>query len=89
MIYLLHFDVPISDRHTTQHYLGWTDDIDHRVREHRLGRGARLCQVAAERGIGFTLAELLPGSRSTERKLKQLKNYRAFCPICQRKAPGC
>ena len=57
MIYLLHFEAPISDRHTTQHYLGFTDDLDARLEQHRAGvrSTSRLCQVAKERGIGFTL----------------------------------
>lgn len=56
-VYLLHFHAPISPSRTTQHYLGWTLDLDDRIWKHRRGRGSRLCQVALERGIKFTVAE--------------------------------
>lgn len=86
VIYLLHFHQPISERHTTQHYLGWCSEegLDDRLWEHRKGKGARLTAVARERGIRFTLAECFPGDRATERKLKRRKNHKKFCPICNR-----
>jgi hypothetical protein len=52
-VYLLHFDRPISDKHTAQHYTGWTKYLPARALAHLRGRGARLTQVACERGIGF------------------------------------
>jgi|GEM_PF-1261215 predicted GIY-YIG superfamily endonuclease len=86
MIYLLHFDRPICPSRPTQHYLGWCPDdgIDDRLWAHRQGKGARLTAVAKEKGIRFTLAELIPGDRTKERQLKQLRNYPRFCPICQK-----
>lgn len=84
MIYLLHFSKPINPSRPTQHYLGWTNDIDERLRKHRLGRGSRLCEVAAERGITIKLAELIPGDRTVERQLKRQKNHRRICPICNK-----
>ena len=57
-VYLLHFDRPISDKHTCQHYLGYTADLPARLAAHRAGTGARLCEVAKERGIGFVLARV-------------------------------
>lgn len=55
-VYLLHFDRPISPNHTTQHYIGWTLDLAERIHHHEMGNGARLTEVAAERGIGFEVA---------------------------------
>lgn len=81
-VYLLHFHSPICPSRTTQHYLGWALDIDDRIREHRRGHGSRLCQVAVERGIKFTVAELWRGDRHLERRLKSLKNARRLCPVC-------
>ncbi len=81
--YLFHFDQPISDGHPTQHYLGWAKDIDAREADHRAGRGARLTQVAIERGIDFIRVRVWEGySRTDERKLKNRKDGRALCPIC-------
>jgi predicted GIY-YIG superfamily endonuclease len=85
-VYLLHFDRPISDRHTTIHYMGFAEDLDHRLAEHAAGRGARLTQVALERGISWTLVRTWDGGRNLERKLKNQKNAPRKCPVC-RSAP--
>lgn len=82
--YLIHFDQPISDGRPAQHYLGWSNDIDAREAEHRAGRGARLIQVAIERGINFRRVRVWEGySRTDERKLKNRRDARALCPICR------
>lgn len=82
-VYLLHFDSRISGCHTTQHYLGWSDNFENRMIEHQLGRGARLTQVAIERHITWTIARLWPGKdRKFERFLKNKKNSPRLCPIC-------
>jgi len=52
-VYLLHFSAPISPAHTCQHYLGYAEDVDRRIAEHRAGTGARLTEVAKQRGITF------------------------------------
>jgi predicted GIY-YIG superfamily endonuclease len=83
--YLLHFDIPISDLHTCQHYLGFTDNLTQRLTEHRTGNGARLTQVANERNIKFRLVKIWPdGDRSLERRLKEQKNSPRMCPICKK-----
>lgn len=61
LVYLLHFSEPISENHTTQHYIGTTQDLDRRIVEHANGRGSRLCEVATERGITFQVARTWPG----------------------------
>ena len=73
-VYILHFDKPISPAHTTQHYVGFTHDIDKRIRQHRKGQGSRLCAVAKERAIKFILAELLIGGKDLEKAIKRQKN---------------
>jgi len=82
-VYILHFDAPISDRHTTQHYIGWASDLEARIELHRKGRGARLTQVAAQRGIAFSVVATFPGTRADERRLKNQKATTALCPICK------
>ncbi len=83
-VYILHFDKPISPDHTTQHYVGFTHDIDKRIRQHRKGQGSRLCAVAKERAIKFILAELLIGGKDLEKAIKRQKNTKFFCPICSK-----
>jgi predicted GIY-YIG superfamily endonuclease len=90
--YLLHFDSPIAPgRHTCQHYLGYTSRrLRDRIAEHRAGRGARLTEVARERGIGFTCVRTWAnGSRQLERRLKNWKGSNTLCPICQGKPIKC
>lgn len=82
-VYLLHFEKPISDRHTCQHYIGFCRSIDQRLSSHRAGRGARLTAVAVERGIGIKLAAYWFGGREMERRLKRQHNARRYCPICK------
>jgi hypothetical protein len=82
VVYLLHFERPICPTHAAQHYLGWTNDLARRLHDHREGRGARLTQVALERGIPWRLVAIWPGDRSYERLLKARKNAPRYCPIC-------
>lgn len=82
MVYLLHFETRINPDHPCQHYLGSTDDLESRLAEHRAGTGARLPQVALERGIGFVLARTWPGGRERERQLKKWKMGPRLCPVC-------
>jgi predicted GIY-YIG superfamily endonuclease len=84
-VYLLHFQSPISPSHTTQHYIGWAEDLESRITAHRNGRGARLCQVAKERGISFTVVRTWQGDRKLERQLKNRKNAPRLCPVCNTK----
>lgn len=81
-VYLIHFATPISLHHTTQHYLGWAEDWKARLAMHRAGRGARLTQVALERGIDFAVVQVWPGTRDFERYLKSRKEAPRLCPIC-------
>jgi predicted GIY-YIG superfamily endonuclease len=87
MVYILHFNVPIAH---ARHYTGYCKDIARRLAQHRMGRdgkhgGARLTQVACERGIDFQLVYLEPGTRADERRLKRAKNAPRLCPICNKK----
>lgn len=84
-VYLIHFNQPISDRHTCQHYIGYSKDIDARIEMHRKGTsGARLFEVAKARGITFRVAQIWKNKPlKFERELKNKKNARKFCPICQ------
>lgn len=80
VVYLYHFSEPVSDH--ASHYLGFTDDLDKRDWLHQHGKGARLLQVAKERGIKFWIVRTWPGDRKLERKLKNRKHAPALCPVC-------
>ncbi len=85
-IYLLHFTAPVSPDHATQHYIGSAEDLAARIQAHRLGHGARLVQVAIERGIRFQVVRVWQGNRALERKLKNRKAAPRLCPICNPQA---
>ena len=79
-VYLLHFEP--SYQHAA-HYLGFAEDIERRVAEHRKGTGARLTQVAVEAGCALHLARVWPGAdRNLERRLKRWHSGTRLCPIC-------
>jgi predicted GIY-YIG superfamily endonuclease len=84
-IYLLHFARPY--RHA-RHYLGFAEDLEQRLAQHRAGRGARLVQVVLGAGIGFEVARTWEGDRRLERRLKNQRNAPArLCPICRGEPP--
>ena len=80
IVYLLHFDR--SYRHA-RHYIGFTQNLEQRLAEHRAGRGSPLIAAAIADGIDFELAAIWEGDRHDERRLHRQKNTRArLCPIC-------
>ena len=81
VVYLLHFHVPYKH---ARHYLGPTDDLAARLKQHAAGSGARLMEIVAAAGINWTLTRAWHGDRHTERMLKQLKDACALCPLCRR-----
>jgi predicted GIY-YIG superfamily endonuclease len=81
-VYLLHFSEPISEKHTCQHYIGYANDVEDRIRQHEAGYGARLTQVAIERGISWEVVRIWTGGRDVERRLKNIHNAPRLCPIC-------
>ena len=78
-VYLLHFDRPY--RHAA-HYTGWATNLDTRLAQHAAGCGARLLEVVAEHGIGWSLARTWPGTRTKERALKCQGGASRRCPLC-------
>lgn len=72
-----------SDRHKARHYLGWTNDLEERIREHRRGKGSKFTQAACQRGLTIRVAEVWIGTRQLEKQLKRRHNLKHFCPICQ------
>lgn len=86
-VYLLHFERRINPDHPCQHYIGWAGDLAARVQAHARGNGARLCEVARERGIRFRVVAVWRGSRSDERRLKKQKQGPRLCPVCSGRRP--
>jgi putative endonuclease len=80
-VYALHFDRPYRGK--SQHYLGWTRDLERRLEMHRTGEGGLTTHTAWLRGIGFTLVATWPGTQALERRLKR---DGWDCPLCSKRA---
>ena len=79
VIYMLHFHQPYKH---AMHYVGWTEDLLHRLDRHASGTGARLVEVIWQAGIGFTLVRICEGTRHTERAIKHAGGATRYCPAC-------
>lgn len=79
--YLLHFSEPLAH---ARHYAGFAEsDVYARLQQHQQGRGARITQVAAARGIVFQLVRVWKSAdRKFERKLKD-GSLTEHCPLCR------
>ena len=83
-IYLIHFERPYKH---ARHYLGWAIDLEHRLRQHRAGHGARLLDVIQRAGIAWSLARTWSGTRTRERQLKRQGGASRCCPLCGVRPP--
>ena len=86
-VYLVCFEPPIGDsanpKGSASHYLGWAEDVDGRMAEHRAGRGACILAACVEQGIAFEVVRTWAGvDRNFERRLKRQHNAWRHCPRC-------
>jgi len=79
LVYLLHFDRPVGH---ARHYMGCSNHVVKRLTDHAEGRGARLVQVARNRGISFVVARTWLGGWPLERRLKRMGGLGHLCPVC-------
>ena len=86
VVYLIHFDVPLGDlcnpRGRAQHYIGYTENLEQRLEQHRNGNGSAIMAAVSEAGIGWRVVRTWEGGRDLERRLKRRKNSPKLCPIC-------
>src|SRR6266446_2791764 len=78
-VYLIHLDTPLKH---AKHYLGFSEDIQERVRQHRNGRGAAFMRTIAKEGISWHVSRIWDGDRDLERILKNQHNASHLCPTC-------
>ena len=88
LVYLVCLDALLGDfanpRGRAGHYLGWADDVDARMAEHRAGRGARILAACVQHGIAFDVVRTRADvDRSFERRLKRQHNAWKHCPRCR------
>jgi hypothetical protein len=85
-VYTLHFWPPYGDPEVQAagHYTGWAQEgnLQYRLTDHALGRGARLTQVQREAGGTWVVADVEPGTRDRETQLKERGASRR-CSVCK------
>ena len=81
MVYPIHFTEKL---HHAQHYIGFVDDdLMKRIALHKANKGAKLLAAVNEKGIEWKVVRAWRGAdRHFERKLKNQKNAKRFCPVC-------
>lgn len=80
--YLIHLNENLAH---ARHYIGFTEGYPHnRLKEHKVGLGARMLEVCNERGIDYDIVRTWKGDRKLERRLKNRKNAAKLCPICNK-----
>lgn len=91
-VYLIHLDTPI---HHARHYLSFcaSETLQERLHRHTTGNGARLLNVANQRGITYSVVRTWNSAtwktaRALERKLKAQKNGPRLCPVCNPRVKG-
>lgn len=82
MIYILHFDTPYKH---AEHYTGYSHDparLKKRLWHHQNGTShARLMKAVHDARITYTVAIIIEGDRTLERRIKQ-RGVKRICPIC-------
>ena len=92
-VYILHYEQPLDSstltyRRAPRHYIGWTTDIDKRLRQHRTGNGGRFPAAMSRKGIRFRLERLWTfeqdmDAKALERSIKREKRGgTAYCVRC-------
>lgn len=80
VVYLIHLEKKLGH---SQHYLGYSERLNARIEHHQHGRGSVFLKAANEAGIPWELVRTwLNQNRAFERRLKNMKNAKMFCPIC-------
>lgn len=86
-VYLIHLDEKISN---SQHYIGWTESektLSARIAHHKNGSGARFLRAANDMGIEYEVVRTWKdGNKRFERRLKNRKNAKLLCPICNKES---
>jgi predicted GIY-YIG superfamily endonuclease len=71
MVYIIHIAEKIG---RCQHYIGYTKDLERRIKEHQGKNGSPLLNEANKRGIKWEVVVKIPnGDRETEKRLKSYK----------------
>lgn len=79
-VYLIHFDQPLQH---ARHYVGFANDVDGRLWNHRHNKGANILKVLNRLGIKYDIVRVWDDAdRTFERHLKNCKHTPRYCPVC-------
>lgn len=79
-VYLVHFK---RRCHGAQHYMGFSTNVEQRLKEHRAGRGAPLLRAVTAKGIPWRMVRLWRDKDGFfEQRLKRNYALRELCPAC-------
>jgi len=86
-VYILHFNIPyIKSGKAFRHYVGYTKDLDKRLRLHREGRGSKWVKFMLQHGSDFVVSRTweFDTQQDARRKEIKIKNGHAskYCPLC-------
>ena len=76
-VYILSFSNTIGNkdnpRGQANFYVGYAENVQARLEEHRAQRGASITAAAVQQGMTLTVVAVFEGDRSLERRIKNLK----------------
>lgn len=85
VVYLAHFTNPLVRKNgKVRHYIGLTKNVADRFTRHAKGSGNGLMYKAFQQGE-VILVRVWKQNGVFERKLKNYKSAKTFCPICRGK----
>jgi len=85
-VYVLKFTPAVgNERHRARYYVGWTRNLDKRLKQHRGGRGSAISRAAVKQGCEIEVVLFIPNAgRDMERVIKQSKNVRRWIATYRR-----
>lgn len=84
MVYLIHFNKKFKH---AKHYIGFCKDgrLKERMFHHKNGTGSKLMKAVSKAKINWKVVRVWDNEDGNfERKLKNMKNSKKLCPICNK-----
>jgi predicted GIY-YIG superfamily endonuclease len=84
-VYLIHFQQRYKH---AGHYLGYSANVNRRMRQHQSGYGVPLMRAVNDAGIPWQLVRTWDdGDMALEKRLRHQNNNPRFCPLCSASSP--
>lgn len=84
VVYLIHLERPLGNG-KQKHYVGYTEDFEKRISQHRSNEGSQFLKAANEQGINWIVVRVWrDATLEDERRIKH-QTTRGTCPVCRQK----